>query len=278
MISSLYLDGRARVVRVGLYGAALEVGGEGDIPALAPLAHLRRVCCWGRVQWAGEALIACASRAIPICFLGHGRGIGYFLPARPAAKCFGALIDDARLHPQWEERLRDWTDGELRRSLLTVTSDQSATSDAIKRLVAAGDTRLALRAGLKIAAPGQPWRPIWRHLNECLHAWTVEQLLGQPLALPDLGGSSDRPNLTNQMALVLSPLMIPAAHRQAATERARKSTTPPATTAGAGSLAHRCALAFKGVEPRLAKHFPRALRRFESLVRTCAEDFDLEAP
>ena len=273
MISSLYLDGRSRLVRVGLYGAALEVGAEGDLPALTPLVHLRRVCCWGRVQWAGEALIACASRAIPICFLGHGRGIGYFLPARAAAKGFGALIEDAILHPDWSERLQNWADSELRRSMLTITADRGDAWKPVRALVVSGDTRLALRTGLRMAGPNAPWRPIWRHLNECLHAWTIQQLLLQPLVLPDLGSSSDRPNLTHQMTLVMSPFLVPGAIDQTARERARKAPGGPIDKSGAGSLAHRCALAFKSLEPRLARHFPRALRRFESLVRTCAEDF-----
>lgn len=274
MISSLYLDGRSRPVRVGLYGTALEVGAEGDLPVLTPLVHLRRVCCWGRVQWAGEALIACATRAIPVCFLGHGRGIGYFLPARPAAKCFGALIDDAVLHPDWNDRLRNWTESELRRSLLSISDARGDAWSPVKTLVTSGDTRSALRAALRLAGPNTPWRPIWRHLNECLHAWTIQRLLLQPLALPDLGSSSDRPNLVHQMAFIMSPLLVPGALAQTARERARKAPGGRVDKSGAGSVAHRCALAFNSLEPRLAKHFPRALRRFESLVRTCAEDFE----
>jgi hypothetical protein len=227
------------------------------------------------VHWAGEALIACAARAIPICFLGHGRGIGYFLPSRPAAKCFGALIDDARLHPDWGHRYLDWTDSELRRSLRVIIHDRDETWKPVKLVLAAGDPRLALRAGLRLAGPAAPWRPIWRHLNECLHAWTVEQLLLQPLALTDLGSSSDRPNLTHQLALVLSPLLLPAVIEQSGRERARKTPGAPAPSVrGTGGLAHRCALAFKALEPRLAKHFSQALRRFESMVRTSAEDFE----
>ncbi len=275
MTSSLYLDGRAREVRVGLYGAALEIGRDSALPALAPLVRLRRVCCWGRVHWAGEALIACATRAIPICFLGHGRAIGYFLPARPAATSFAALIDEARLHPEWGHRYQDWTDSELRRSLRVIVHDRDETWRPMTVTLADGDPRQALRAGLRLAGPNAPWRPIWRHLNECLHAWAVEQLLRQPLTLPDLGNSSDRPNITHQMTLILSPLLLPAVIAQSAKEGARKAPgAPPATVRGPGGLAHRCALAFKTLEPRLVKHFSQALRRFESLVRTCAEDIE----
>jgi hypothetical protein len=274
MISSLYLDGRARQVSVGLYGTALELAGEGEPPRLAPLVHLRRICCWGRVHWAGEALIACAARAIPICFLGHGRGIGYFLPARPAAKCFSALIDDARLHPLWTERLLDWEASEFRRSLLAVVEGRDGAWTFVKALLDAGDPRLALRTGLRLAAPAAPWRPVWRNLNECLHAWTIQQLLSQPLALPDLANSSDRPNLTQKLTLVISPLLLQAAVNQAVIERNRKTPRGPAAMTGTGSLAHRCAVAFSALEPRLARFFWPALRRFESLVRTCAEDFE----
>jgi hypothetical protein len=275
MTGSLYLDARKRVIHVGLYGSALEVGGEGEVPSLAPLARLRRVCCWGRVQWAGEALIACATRAIPICFLGHGRGIGYFLPARPAAKGFGSLIDDARLHPEWSKRLHDWTESALRRSFLAITEDRSDAWKPIDNLLAVGETRLAFRAGLRLAGPATPWRPVWRHLNECLHAWTIEQLLRQPLTLPQLGCSSDRPDVTSLMTQVLAPLLLPAAVDQARTESGRKAPDRPIDKAGAGSLTHRCTLAFNAVEPRLAKYFARAVRQFESLVRACAEDFEI---
>jgi len=274
MNQCLYLDGRARPLRVALYGAALEVVREGEVLALAPLGRLRRISCLGRVDWAGDALMACAAGAVAVSFLRAGRAAAHFLPARPPARSFGALIEDAGLHPAWNERLEDWTDSELRRSLMLALRETGQGSDSVARLVAAGDSRQALRAGLRILGSRGPDRRILRHLLENLHAWAVERLLGKSLFLGHFGFSSDKPNLPERLAHVVSPLLLGESLEQARREAHRRRPSGPVDGAGAGGLAHRCALAFEHAEPALARRFDGALRRFERLVRDCAEEVE----
>ncbi len=274
MSECLYLDGRVRPLRVGLYGVALQIERPDELPILAPLPRLRRIGCWGRVDWAGDALLACAAHSIPISFLSAGRGVACFLPALPPAKAFGALIEEASLRADWTERLENWTDSELRRSLLTALKNRPETQKAVSGLLARGDARLALRVGLRTLDSPGPVRRIWSCFQECLHGWTVERLREQSLFLGHFGFSSDKPNVPQRLALVVSPLLLSETLEQAAREARRRRPEGPAHGAGAGNLAHRCALAFDRAEPVLAKHFAGALRRFERLVRDSAEEVE----
>lgn len=274
MEQCLYLDGRARPLRIGLYGVALEIAREGAVVAFSPLPRLRRICCWGRVDWTGDALWACASRAIPISFLRGGRGAAFFLPARPPPRTFGALIDEASLHPDWANRLEDWTDGELRFSLLAALARRVELRAPVGKLLAGGDMRLAVRAGLRSLDANGPARRIWSHLSECLHAWTVEHLQREPLFLRNFAFSSDKPNVVERLAHVVSPILLPPTVDQVAREGRRRRPDGPKDAVGAGGLAHRCALAFRQAEPAVAKRFQLALRRFERLVRETAEDIE----
>lgn|GEM_PF-4136500 len=270
----LYLDGRAQPLRVGLYGVALEVAREADRLSLAPLPRLRRICCWGRVDWSGDALLACAAHAVPISFVRGGKGSAYFLPARPPARAFGALIEDACLHPDWAARLEDWTDAELRRSLMAALRTHHKMGEAVGRLLAAGDTRLAVRATLKSLGRQGPSRRVWSHLQECLHSWSVERLRSQPLFLGHFGFSSDKPNVVERLAHVVSPILLSQAVEQMDRESRRRRPGGPGDSTGTGGLAHRCALAFGHAEPAVAKRFAAAFRRFERLVRDCAEEIE----
>ncbi len=274
MSECLYLDGRVRPLRIALYGAALQIEQPDEVPILAPLPRLRRISCWGRVDWAGDALLACAAHSIPISFLNAGRGVACFLPARPPAKTFGALIEEAGLHADWNNRLENWTDSELRRSLLAALKNRPEAQTAVSRSLALGDARLALRVGLRTLESPGPTRRIWSCLQEILHGWTVERLQTQSLFLGHFGFSSDKPNVPQRLALVVSPMLLSETLEQAQREARRRRPAGPMDGAGAGNLAHRCALAFDHAEPALAKHFAGALRRFERLVRDCAEEVE----
>ena len=273
MIQSLYLDGRREPLGVEVYGAALRIVRRGTAPALAPLRGTRRVCCWGRVQWAGEALMACAAYAIPISFLSRGRSVACFLPNRPPARAFAALLEDAAIHPEWGERLENWVESEIARSLAVVAGDASAEGAAIRARLTDGDARQALRASLRLGGAGES-RRIWRHLQECLHAWATARLQTEDLGLGCFGFSSAKPNLPEHLTRALAPLLLPALAERRARENGRRRPDGPLDRSGEGSLAHRCAIAFEHAEPRLAARTRHVLRRFERLVRDCAEEVD----
>lgn len=274
MIQSLYLDGRREPLRIDLYRTALQISQRDVAPVFAPLSRTRRICCWGRVQWAGEALIACAAHAIPISFLSHGRSIAFFLPARPPAKAFGALLEEAVLNPAWCERLENWIESEIIRSLAAIVVRASGEWAEVQFFLARGDARQALRAALRISRGNQA-RRIWRHFSEYLHAWVSARLLAEDFSGACFGYSSDKPNLPEHLARALSPLLLPALMEQCALEAKRRGPDGPIDRAGEGSLTHRCALAFDRVEPRLDARMNHILRRFERLVRDCAEEVDL---
>jgi hypothetical protein len=258
---------------VELYGAALRIVRRESGPALAPLRRTRRICCWGRVEWAGEALFACAAHAIPISFLSQERSVACFVPNRPPAKAFAALVEDAALHPAWEARLEDWVDGETARSLAEVAARASADGAAIRALLAAGDTRQALRVSARLASAGEG-RRIWRHLLSLLHAWASARLHSEDVPLACFGYSSALPNLPELLTRALAPQLLPILSEQRAREGRRKRPDGPMDRSGAGSLAHRCALAFDHAEPRLAAQTSPLLRRFERLIRDCAEELE----
>jgi hypothetical protein len=270
VIQNLYLDGRREPLDIGLYGAALQISRPESAPVFAPLKRTRRICCWGRVQWAGEALIACAAHAIPISFLSHGRSIAYFLPTRPPPKAFGALLEDAVLNPAWDERLENWVDSEVVRSLRAVTDRGSHEWTAVRFLLAKGDARQAVRAALHMGR-NRP-RRIWRHFQECLHAWVSARLLKEDFSFACFGYSSDKPNLPEHLTRALAPILLPALMEQGKREAERRRSDGPIDRSGEGSLAHRCALAFDHAEPQLTARMKHMLRRFERLVRDCAEE------
>jgi hypothetical protein len=276
MTQTLYLDGRREPLRVDLYGAALRIGRRTAAPAFAPLGRTRRICCWGRVQWAGEALLACAARAVPISFLSQGRGVACFLPNRPPPRAFAALVEDAALNPAWSERLENWVDSEIARSLAAVVDRQSREWAAIRHHLASGDARQALRAGVRLSGGAGAARRVWRQLQEYLHAWASARLHAEDLLpLACFGYSSDKPNLPEHFTRALAPLLLPALAQQCARESRRRRPDGPLDHAGEGSLAHRCALAFDSAEPRLSALTTPLLRRFERLVRDCAEEVEI---
>jgi len=272
MIRTLYLDGRREPLDVVLYGAALRIDRPESASVFAPLGRTRRICCRGRVHWAGEALIACAVNAIPVSFLSHGRGVGYFLPTRPPARAFGALLEEAVLHPAWDDRFENFIDSEAVRSLHIVADGSSPQWAGVRLLLERGDARQALRAGLRLG--GDRPRRIWRHLHEYLHAWIGARLLGEDFSLACFGYSSDKPNLPEHFSRALAPLLLPTLLQQSGREAKRRRPDGPLDRSGEGSLAHRCALAFDHAEPRLVARTPHLLRRFERLVRDCAEEVD----
>lgn len=272
MIQNLYLDGRHEPLNIGLYGTALQINRADCAPVFVPLERTRRICCWGRVQWAGEALIACATHRIPISFLSHGRSIACFLPNRPPPRAFGALLEEAVLNPAWGERFENWIDSEVIRSLHAVADRGDREWAAVRFFLARGDARQALRAGLRVGG-GRP-RQIWRHLQEYLHAWVSARLLGEDIPLACFGYSSDKPNLPEHLTKVLAPLLLPPLLEQCTREAKRRRPDGPCDGAGEGRLAHRCALAFDHVEPRLVARTRHLLRRFERLVRDCAEEVE----
>lgn len=274
MRQTLYLDGRREALGVELHGSALKIARPSAAPSFAPLERTRRICCWGRVQWAGEALIACALGAIPISFLAHGRSLACVLPNRPPPRSFAALVEDAALNPAWGERLENWVESEAARAVALVMDRGADRSAAIRAALDYRGARQTLNAVARIGDDGGAPRRIWLQLQEYLHAWAIARLQAEDIPSTCFGYSSAMPNLPECVARALSPLLLPALAEQSAREVRRQKRGGRIDAFGEGGLAHRCALAFDQAEPALAARMRCILRGFERLVRDCAEEVD----
>jgi len=271
MTQTLFLDGRRKPLQIDLYGTAIQISGADPTATLAPVARIRRIACWGRVDWTGEALLACAERQIPISWLKRDQHLALFLPARPQPRGFAALLEEASLTETWSASVDDWLRSEARRSLTDSLRQWPSLATPSLMTVMAQDPLIAVQLCLRLSRDHLTARRIWRQCMALMHAWLAERLIHEELAAGHFGASSARDNLIRLFAIALSPLILPLAIQQAAREQRRRMPAEPLASSGRGTTTHRNAIAFDHLEPSLNRHFYDSWRRFDRMVRDLAE-------
>jgi hypothetical protein len=106
----LYLDGTTPL-RVVLDGPGLRVRAAGAADRLFPLRRLSRVVVCGKVDWATEALLACAQASIPVSFVRRDGVLrARVLGASPRKDWLrlDALLVEFLESPGSVDRYRDW--------------------------------------------------------------------------------------------------------------------------------------------------------------------------
>ena len=117
MLKPLYLPGQVRT-EVVLDGPALRIARPACADLRVPLQRISRIVVSGGVNWATNALLACADNNVPIIFLrGNGsvraRGLGTQSRQSDLQQKWSYFID----RPDWQELYEDWRAPALRRSL-----------------------------------------------------------------------------------------------------------------------------------------------------------------
>ena len=111
----LYLVAEQRIA-VDFAAPALRVAAAERAPTFHPLAQLSRVLSRGRVDWAGDALIACLEAGVPVLFVGdHGRLRGVLSLARSGPSGLDEYLRCAAQSPDWPEHYANWHRGQQRR-------------------------------------------------------------------------------------------------------------------------------------------------------------------
>lgn len=116
----LYLDG-VRPLRVQLDGPGLRVCAVGVADRMYPLQRLSRVVVCGQVDWATDALLACAEAGIPVSFMRRNgilraRMLGVSL--RKHLLQLDTLLEEFIGLPDGVDRYRDWVRGRSQQARL----------------------------------------------------------------------------------------------------------------------------------------------------------------
>lgn len=128
----LYLQGQNNGLAVALDGPALRVRQPERATVFYPLARLARVISKGGVQWACEALLACADAGIPVVFLdGDGDVRGYLFGQATGAEGLYLRLQACLRQRNGLDRYRAWRQSMIvhaRRALERQLAEQSGAA------------------------------------------------------------------------------------------------------------------------------------------------------
>ncbi len=174
----LYIEGREGAW-VGLETPALLVHVPGQAEQLFPLQRVSRVLVRGHVQWHTEALLACASQGISVCFLDNdGLVVARCLGQGDDRQCFRQRLVDLLGRADGGARYQDWYQA-MQRMVV-----QSCANSLLKhqQITVAQNELETFLCQQQNSLPLQPVMPVLACVRGLLFAQVVELFQNNGLA------------------------------------------------------------------------------------------------